>query len=164
MIMTESAAAIIDSLIQLNHKKLRLLSTLGELTRLQELDLSSNSLNSLLDHIHQKQDVIQNIDAVDREFYKAFVEIRANLGLTSLTDIDPSEFPQVIELKSTVSLIMQKLSEIESLDKNNMKAVGEEIEKVKGNMKTLSSQTKATKVYGAGYKNDAPGFFIDSKK
>lgn len=164
MIMTRSAADIIDSLIHLNHKKLSLLDSMHELTRLQEVDLSSNSLNSLLDHIHQKQDIMQNIDAVDRDFYKEFVELRSDLKLSSLTDINPAEFPQVIELKSTVSLIMKRLSDIEALDKNNTKAVGEEIEKVKGNMKTLNSQTKATRVYGSGYKNDAPGFFIDSKK
>ena len=162
--MLEQARDIILKLVKINLEKGDKLDNLLELTKLQSVDLSSNSLNSLLDHIHQKQEVMNNIDELDKRFYHNFVELKTILGVSSIQDIKIEEYPEISQLKESVARIMDKLTAIEGLDKANIKTVNEEIDKVKGDMKTLSSQTRARKGYASAYKSDSPGFFIDGKK
>lgn len=162
--MLEQARDIIVKLVRINLEKAGKLDELLELTRLQSVDLSSNSLNSLLDHIHQKQDVMNSIDELDRKFYNNFVELKTIIGVSSIQDISAEDYPEIIQLKESVAKVMGKLTDIERLDKANIKTVNEEMDKVKGDMKTLSSQTRARKGYASAYTSDSPGFFIDGKK
>ena len=56
----------IEELVNLNNNKRNYLKKLYEITKLQTIDISSNSLNSLLDHIKQKQDIMNAIDDIDK--------------------------------------------------------------------------------------------------
>ena len=82
------AKSRIDELENLNDKKSDNLRKLYEVTKLQAVDISSNSLNSLLDHIKQKQDLMNEIDDIDKKFYNNFQELKLHLGVKSLEEVD----------------------------------------------------------------------------
>lgn len=108
----EDSRKLIENLVDISKSKYLLLNQLLEITKLQGVDINSNSLNSLLDHIKQKQDIMNEIDKLDRSFYSAFVDLKTSMGIKSLEDIDSLEFPEIRDLKSMVASIMSKLSEI----------------------------------------------------
>lgn len=165
--MVEQAKEQIVELVELNKKKLALLDRILELTRSQKLSITSNSLNALLDAIRQKQEVMDQIDTIDRSFYTGFMELKLILGIKDIDQIDVSVYPEVLALKNYVGMIMRTLEEIESLDQENMEGVQSEIEKVKGSMREVQSHRKLSKGYAnaaSTYGMDAQGFYIDGKK
>ena len=92
----------IEELVNLNNNKRNYLKKLYEITKLQTIDISSNSLNSLLDHIKQKQDIMNAIDDIDKKFYTEFQDLKLHLGIKSLEDVDINEYPEIASLKFSV--------------------------------------------------------------
>ena len=89
----------IEELVNLNNNKRNYLKKLYEITKLQTIDISSNSLNSLLDHIKQKQDIMNEIDNIDKKFYTQFQDLKLHLEIKSLEDVDINEYPEIASLK-----------------------------------------------------------------
>lgn len=162
------AKSRIDELINLNYKKSDKLKKLYEVTKLQTGDISSNSLNSLLDHIKQKQDLMNDIDDIDKKFYENFQELKSDLSVKSIEDIDVQEYPEISSLKISVKELMNLIGEIDKQDKNNISNVNIEINKLKEDMKDIKTQSKVIKNYGtssvSSYGKDSQGFYIDGKK
>ncbi len=163
----ETKSNIYD-LIKFCQDKSDFLRKLYDVTKLQALDISSNSLNSLLDHIKEKQDIMNEIDAIDEGFFSKFQELKRNLGVNSLDEIDTSEYPEIAELKYSVKEVMDLLGEIDRQDKSNISKAKTEMDKLKEDMKDLKTQTKVFKNYGnssvSSYGKDYQGFYIDGKK
>lgn len=164
----EESKKLIQFLVDTTKKKYSLLNKLLEITKLQGVDINSNSLNSLLDHIKQKQDIMNEIDKMDEKFYNSFVELKRMLNIKSLEDINSTDYSEVYELKSMVASVMEKLSEIEQIDQNNIKGLNSEIETLKKEMKQFKVQNKVSKSYGGPntnpYGSSNQGFYIDGKK
>lgn len=163
----EQANLLIEQLVAWNKKKISLLEQIAEYSRQQQVAISSNSLNSLLDNIKNKQEAMDEVDGVDRGFYEDFVALKALLAVSSIDQIDASEYPEILSLKSTVHEIMLLLESIEILDRENLDEVKTEIDKVKERMREVQSQKKLSQGYrsaGGSYGNDVQGFYIDGKK
>lgn len=163
----EQAKETILDLIGLNKRKAELLDEIFEITRHQKVSISTNSLNSLLDNIKKKQEVMDSIDSIDRSFYSGFLELKELLGITNMEQINPSEYPDIAVLKLSVNKIMMTLEAIEKIDGDNVVEVKQEIEKVKDSMREVQSQKKVFKGYGtmtASYGTDSQGYYIDGKK
>ena len=158
----------IEELVNLNNNKRNYLKKLYEITKLQTIDISSNSLNSLLDHIKQKRDMMNAIDDIDKKFYAEFQGLKLHLGIKSLEDVDINEYPEIASLKFSVKEVMDLLGEIDKQDKNNISNVKTEMDKLKEDMKDLQTQSKVIKNYGtssvSSYGKDYQGFYIDGKK
>lgn len=158
----------IEELVNLNNNKRNYLMKLYEITKLQTIDISSNSLNSLLDHIKQKQDIMNAIDDIDKKFYAEFQGLKLHLGIKSLEEVDINEYPEIASLKFSVKEVMDLLGEIDKQDKNNISNVKTEMDKLKEDMKDLQTQSKVIKNYGTSsvtsYGKDYQGFYIDGKK
>ena len=158
----------IEELVNLNNNKRNYLKKLYEITKLQTIDISSNSLNSLLDHIKQKQYIMNAIDDIDKKFYAEFQGLKLHLGIKSLEDVDINEYPEIASLKFSVKEVMDLLGEIDKQDKNNISNVKTEMDKLKEDMKDLQTQSKVIKNYGtssvSSYGKDYQGFYIDGKK
>ena len=158
----------IEELVNLNNNKRNYLKKLYEITKLQTIDISSNSLNSLLDHIIQKQDIMNAVDDIDKKFYAEFQGLKLHLGIKSLEDVDINEYPEIASLKFSVKEVMDLLGEIDKQDKNNISNVKTEMDKLKEDMKDLQTQSKVIKNYGtssvSSYGKDYQGFYIDGKK
>ena len=158
----------IEELVNLNNNKRNYLKKLYEITKLQTIDIASNSLNSLLDHIKQRQDIMNAIDDIDKKFYTQFQDLKLYLGIKSLEDVDINEYPEIASLKFSVKEVMDLLGEIDKQDKNNISNVKTEMDKLKEDMKDLQTQSKVIKNYGtssvSSYGKDYQGFYIDGKK
>ncbi|MDO4720809.1 MAG: flagellar protein FlgN [Peptostreptococcaceae bacterium] len=165
--MIEQIRDLIESLIALNTQKIDLLEEILDHTKQQQVLISSNSLNSLMEIVKRKQEVMDRIDDIDRNFYLSFVQLKECLGVESIEEIDPLAHPEILRLKSTVNLVMRSLEAIEELDRRNLKEVQSEIDKVKESMRSVQEQKKISKGYGTGnsaYAADSQGFYIDGKK
>lgn len=165
--MMEQAKALIGRMISGNTEKIALLQKILECSKQQKVALSSNSLNSLLDNIRNKQNVMDEVDIVDQRFHEDFIALKRLLAISSIDQIDASDYPEIFTLKSTVHEIMLLLESIEVLDKENLDEVKTEIDKVKERMREVQSQKRLSHGYrsaAANYGNDMQGFYIDGKK
>lgn len=163
----DQAKEQIENLVVLNEKKITLLENLLDITKQQKILISSNSLNALLDNIHKKQEVMDEIDRIDRNFYVDFMKTKEILQISTIDQINAEEYPQVIRLKSTIEMILKILEEIEVLDRENVSDVKSEIEKVKGDMRQVQRHKKVFESYGNivnTYGTSPQGFYIDGKK
>lgn len=162
------AKAKIDDLVSLNIMKSNYLSKLKEVTKLQSIDISSNSLNSLLDHIREKQEIMNKIDEIDKKFYTNFQELKLCLEVKSLEDVDINEYPEISNLKLSVREVMNLLGEIDKQDKININEAKLEMNKLKEDMKEIQTHSKVIRNYGtssvSSYGKDYQGFYIDGKK
>lgn len=162
------AKAKIDDLVSLNVMKSNYLSKLKEVTKLQSIDISSNSLNSLLDHIREKQEIMNKIDEIDKKFYTNFQELKLCLEVKSLEDVDINEYPEISNLKLSVREVMNLLGEIDKQDKININEAKLEMNKLKEDMKEIQTHSKVIRNYGtssvSSYGKDYQGFYIDGKK
>lgn len=165
--MMERIQELIEKLVELNTQKKDLLEEVLEHTKQQQISISSNSLNSLMEIVKRKQEVMDRIDDIDRSFYLYFVQLKDCLGVKNIEEIDTLRYPRILSLKSTVNSVMISLEAIAELDQRNLKEVEAEIEKVKENMRNIQEQKKISKGYGtriSAYTADAQGFYIDGKK
>lgn len=162
--MNETAAEMVERLLAESRLKLDLIEKVLDLSKKQEISLASGSYNSLLDQIRMKQELMDRIDGIDRDFYSSFMQLKSVLGIDSLEAVNTEIYPEILQLKSVVALIMERLSELQEMDTKNNGTVQEEIERVKTEMRSLNNQVRANKVYGTNRSSDSSGFFVDSKK
>lgn len=165
--MMEEAKALIERLVLWNREKIALLQKILEFTRQQQVAISSNSLNSLLDNIRSKQEIIDEIDSIDRSFYEDFIQLKQLLNVSSIDEINTADYPELFSLRETVNQMMQTLEAIDVLDKSNLTEVQTEIDRVKERMRTVQSQKKVSQGYSVktgGYGKESQGFYIDGKK
>lgn len=164
----EDARELIRQLSGLTHKKYEFLHEIQETAKRQQLLTDSNSFNSLMDSIQKRQQLMEEIDFLDRQFYLIYVQLKEKIGVSALDQIEAFEYPEILELRELISSLMNLLGEIDELDHSNLTGLKREIETVKENMRKAQSQKRVSRGYGmrspSGYGTDAQGFYIDGKK
>ena len=153
----------ISQLIKTSELKLNVLYELYELTKKQRKDIENKDDEYLLYTIEKKQEKIEEINELDKNFYITFLDLKKDLAIDSIDEIDIEKYDNVKLLKEVVRSILEVTQNIQKIDKLNVEDVSRELEVVKGEMKNLKSSVRATKSYGNMY-NHSQGVFIDNKK
>ncbi|MEJ8552679.1 flagellar export chaperone FlgN [Tepidibacter sp. Z1-5] len=161
---------LIDILTQISETKYNLMKEIHEITKMQKIDIENNNSDLLINYIEKKQDIIDEIDKLDKQFYSIYIKLKEDLNIDSIDHIDTQKYPEIKELKSKIENILKLTKEIDEVDKINNKKVKEELEKVKENLKNVKTDQKSLKNNARAYKgynnkyNHAQGVFIDNKK
>jgi len=67
--------------------------------------------------IEQKQDLIHEVDYLDRKFLAEYMALKERLGISSLDEIEPQSSKRLTELRLNTFEIMEILFKIDELDK-----------------------------------------------
>lgn len=161
---------LINILAQISKTKYNLMKEIHEITKMQKIDIENNNSELLNNYIEKKQEKIDEINKLDKQFYSLYIKLKEDLNIDSIEHIDTKKYPDIKELKSRIENILKLTKEIDEIDRMNTKKVKEELDKVKENLKNIKNDKKSLKNNARAYKgyntkyNHAQGVFIDNKK
>lgn len=153
----------INLLAELTETKYQIMKEIYELTKKQKVDIQSGDADELVRDVEKKQEKIEEVNSLDKQFYTVYVKVKQMLNINSIEEIDVNKYPEIKELKIHVEKVLEVVKLIDNIDKINNEEVKKEFEKVKSEMKNLKTSVRANKVYNTKY-NHAQGVFIDNKK
>lgn len=117
--MDNSPEFCIEKIIEASNKKYKCLQDLVLLTMAQTEAISEEGMDGLEKLINEKQIKIDEINKIDEDFGIYFNLLKQKLGINKLDEIDASQLKGAKELKQIIGQIMELLSEINKLEKQN---------------------------------------------
>lgn len=156
----------INQLIGQLQQKEKKLEALLDLTRKQREWIGKSDFEKIALLLEDKQHIMDEIDRFDVIFLEAYHTLKKSLGVGSLNEIDPVQYPELKGLKQEVHRVMECLKQIDAVDQENTRRIQEGFQKVQEEMKELKMRKQRTKM-ALRYKNKyagAQGLFIDNKK
>lgn len=161
--MEASIEKYIDRLIGILSKKKGLLEDILSLTEAQTNAISEDSIDVLDNLIDHKQLKIYDINKLDEEFEVYFSRLKSTQRISSLNELDMTAIAGAKELKAITAEIVQIISNISSLEKQNSKKSNELLGQLGGEIKKINQNIKVNNVYSPNQAK-APSYFIDKKK
>lgn len=113
----EAVTGAVDKLNAISRRKLSLLYELFNISSQAVNYISEDSVGQLDNLYKAKQELINEIDSIDREFLLDFDRLKAELGVASIEEIPRSRYPRISDLHENVGEILDILRKIEKLDK-----------------------------------------------
>jgi hypothetical protein len=147
----------------LENKKEHLLGIL-DFTKLQKTAIDQSDETKLLGFIDEKQKLIDKINTIDNSFIKKLEQLKLELGIKSLEEINANANPEYKAIKIETEGIYKILQEIMELEKENNSRIKKEYDDVKEKIKEINSSKKMTSAYEKMGKSYHGGAFIDKKK
>ena len=165
---------IVSSINELMRRKLSLLFEFYRYTSDEYDYVREESMEQLGSIIVEKQEIINEINFLDRKFLVDFSSLKERLGISSLDELkNRGEYGSLTELKLNTKEIMNVLSKIDTLDKKVNAKIAKlrteltsdltRIQKQR-NISTLYSGDKPKKNVSPGQKNVYSGSSFDRKK
>jgi len=159
----DNANKVLTELIGLLEKKSRLFDTIMEITLEQKKDIDENTADNIEEYIKQKQEVIDTIDSIDRNFSEKFDLLKRSLNIGSMENADFLKYPALKELKLKVEGIMSQAREIAAIEEENKEKLSFLMNGLMKEIKQLNVGKRSIKAYESpGIRND--GIYIDRKK
>lgn len=159
----ENANKVVTELIGLLEQKSRLFDTIMTITLEQKKDIDENTADNIEVYIKQKQEVIDTIDGIDKDFSIKFDLLKKMLNVGSMENADYSKYPALKELRQRVEAIMSKAGEIAALEEENKEKLSYLMEGLMKEIKQLNVGKRSIKAYESpAIRND--GIYIDRKK
>lgn len=153
----------IKYLLRLSGSKLVLLNNLLESTREQTTILDEEREEELLVSLEKRQEIINKIDILDKEFLKEYNQLKDDLGVGSLMDFKGEMGPELKGLQDKISQIIRVSRQVQDLDRSNIEKLKISMEKVQGDIRTIRNSKKVTAGY-KGYEQETHSFFLDKKR
>lgn len=154
----------IRKMIELSSKKYSLLQDMLELTRAQSGTITEDGIENLQKLIAEKQTKIEEIDKLDEEFTSCFQQLKQELKVERLEEINNASIPGIKELKDTVGRIMELLEEIRKLESRNIENAEKLMDGLSSQIKKLNQGKTINAAYGKNVVAAPPSFFVDSRK
>ncbi|MGE5630857.1 MAG: hypothetical protein ACM3TR_07140 [Caulobacteraceae bacterium] len=159
----EQVNEMIVSLVGLADKKKELFSKINDITLEQKKDIEENEARNIEELVNRKQQVIDVIDEIDREFSEKLNLLKKSLNIDALENADFTKYPMLKTLKLKVEGIIPVARGIMEIEKENKEKLLVIFNKLKNEMKQLSVGKKSIKAYEMPSINN-DGIYIDRKK
>lgn len=154
---------LISYLNKLSEAKLRLMEEILSITEEQASCTNEEEIDRMAELIQLKQQVIDKINVLDKEFIDKFNSLKGLLSINTLDEIDMSKYKEMKDLKYSIGQIyveVEKIQHVEAENSINMQKAFEnvkrELSQVKNSARINNVYTKNKKIYG--------GVFIDKRK
>ncbi|GAB6086323.1 flagellar protein FlgN [Alkaliphilus crotonatoxidans] len=157
---------VVDYLYRISEGKLQLMEQLLKLTKQQSVvlkDITDENLAELNQVIEEKQQVIEKVDLLDKEFVGKFEGLKELLGIDSFADMSKEPVVGFKNLKETIEKIVDVRNEIEAVDKANTEKAQMHMAAIKQELQTVKIGKQVNKNYGKKYVVNEPILF-DKKK
>ncbi|MFZ5968967.1 MAG: flagellar protein FlgN [Bacillota bacterium] len=153
----------ISYLVKISEAKLILMKDLHELTKKQTHFICEQQIEKLMDLIQKKQQLIDKVNILDKEFAEKYDALKSSCGITSLEELNVDQYDALKLLKEVVTQIFDIIEEMKWLEKENSQTMGQVFDAAKKQLVNVRNSIKVEKLYN---KKSSPygGVFIDRKK
>lgn len=159
----DNANKVVTELIGLLEQKGRLFDTIMKITLEQKKDIDENTADNIEVYIKQKQEVMDTIDVIDKDFSVKFDLLKKALNIGSMEDADFLKYPALKDLKHRVEAIMSQAREIAVIEEENKEKLSYLMNGLMKEIKQLNVGKRSIKAYESpAIRND--GIYIDRKK
>ena len=154
---------IVSYLIKLSDGKFQLLNSMYDITVKQGKALKENNLELLNKAIGEKQDIIERIDILDKEFLEKYELVKKGLGVHNIEKFTEEPVNGFKTLQSKISNIMDIIDKIRQVDDSNVKQAKINMDESK---KQLQNVRVGKKAYSSYNKKPMEGasIFLDKKE
>lgn len=144
--MVESS---IREMISLTDKKLEELKGFLNLKLKQKEAIEKENMEDIEATLNTFQSKINAIDEIDSTYLLKLNELKVNLGIDSISQIDSTEYPYIDSLIIKIDEINAILKAINVIDDENNLLMKEKLEGTKEKLKNLRQGQKMNKSYNA---------------
>lgn len=165
--MEERKKYLTASLVLTALEKQRKLVAIKSLTeeQMQAVKNSDNEsfLNQMVDLINKKQQKIEEINTLDRNFEKVYNELDELISLGKWQDIAQHSDPQLRELYNILEQNKKIMQEIQKIDIGNSNKMRDNLHKIQLKLKQVRQGKKVISGYEGGY-GPMDACFVDKKR
>jgi len=161
--MNIAAKDLVMKLQSLLEEKKASMESIYSLTMDQKEDIEKNQGENLNTFIDKKQKEIDKIHLIDDNFQDMVMQLKKELEIEALDDIDIEIYSEFKSVKELTKQILDLAKIIMELEEQNKIKVQEILDNIKNEIKTIKLGQKSVKAYEKPNIN-AGGIYIDSKK
>ena len=132
---------------QIMERKLSLLYELYKHTNQEYIYANEEGIGLLGNILKEKQELMSEIDHLDRKFLVGFSDLKQELGVSSLDDLDGATGENFASLKLNAAEIMSVLEKIDAMDKEVQQKINKLRDDVTQDLARIKKQRQANKVY-----------------
>jgi len=162
--MDVSPEFCIEKAIEASNKKYKCLQDLILLTMAQTEAINEDGIDGLSKLTGEKQIKINEINKIDEDFGIYFDLLKQKLGVNNLDEINTSELKGANELKQITGKIMELLTEINKLEKQNYEKAKNLLDELGAKIRQISEGKRLNNAYNASAGLTPPAYFVDKKK
>ncbi|QUH24908.1 flagellar protein FlgN [Serpentinicella alkaliphila] len=153
---------IVSYLIKLSDGKFQLLNSMYDITLKQGKALKENNVELLNKAIGEKQDIIERIDILDKEFLEKYELVKRGLGIENIEKLTEPVIG-FKSLQSKIRDIMDMLNKIRQVDDSNVKQAKINMDESKKHLQNVRIGKKAYSSYNRKPMEGA-SIFLDKKE
>ena len=128
-------------------RKLSLLRDMLNLSEQAGNYIGEDSVESLNNIMDAKQELILEIDRLDKNFLNEFDMLKTNLNISSIEELRTSQSPELADLQSNTSEILGLLNKINALDKKINSSVVKLREDIASDLNRIRRQKQISSLY-----------------
>ena len=108
---------------------------------------SEDGVDLLSTVLKEKQDLMSEIDYLDRKFLVGFSDLKKELGVSSLEEMERTDDKDFADLRLNTVEILDTLKKIDSLDKKVQQKITKLRNDITQDLAKIKNQRRASKVY-----------------
>lgn len=159
-----SRVELIEYLFKLSEGKLFLINQLWTLTQQQSETIDSGEMDSLNDIIEQKQNIMDRVDVLDKEFAEKYDVMKAEFPIGDVGALDSESREKMRILKEKVREIHNLTEKIQQMDDSNTERFQKNMESIRNELKKVKFGQKVSKGYNVNKQKEGFSIFIDKMK
>lgn len=154
---------LIKKMVTLLKEKQELLVQILKYTKDLSKVVDTEDVRDIRISVELKQIIIDKVDKVDEDFYKAFSELKQKENIDEISQLDLEKYPQAKEIKEKTKEILLTFKEIKKIEDDNLIRANISKNKLKVKLKEVNRGKKIINGYNA-YNNAYVSVMIDQKK
>jgi iron uptake system EfeUOB component EfeO/EfeM len=153
---------ILKKLIDLTKKKIENLKQLYDLTEKIGVAITSNDLEELKKLLVSKQQIIERINEIDKDFIPLYSTFKKENKIESIFEMEDNVIGDASKLKGLFIDAKALLDKIKEKDDSNIKEINKVFEKVSDKLEEFSKNKEGYVEYLRYYTPES--YFIDKKR
>jgi len=153
---------ILKKLIDLTKKKIENLKQLYDLTEKIGVAITSNDLEELKKLLVSKQQIIERINEIDKDFIPLYNAFKKENKIESIFEMEDNVIGDASKLKGLFIDAKALLDKIKEKDDSNIKEINKVFEKVSDKLEEISKNKEGYVEYLRYYTPES--YFIDKKR
>lgn len=153
---------ILKKLIDLTKKKIENLKQLYDLTEKIGVAITSNDLEELKKLLVSKQQIIEKINEIDKDFIPLYSTFKKENKIESIFEMEDNVIGDASKLKGLFIDAKALLDKIKEKDDSNIKEINKVFEKVSDKLEEFSKNKEGYVEYLRYYTPES--YFIDKKR
>lgn len=153
---------ILKKLIDLTKKKIENLKQLYDLTEKIGVAITSNDLEELKKLLVSKQQIIEKINEIDKDFIPLYNAFKKENKIESIFEMEDNVIGDASKLKGLFIDAKALLDKIKEKDDSNIKEINKVFEKVSNKLEEFSKNKEGYVEYLRYYTPES--YFIDKKR